>query len=140
MHTRLLWLMLAGALGAASRYGLNLWIQGWLGGHGSQSYLGSRLGSAFPLSTLLINVTGALLLSFLVTLVARGALKPDLQIILGTGFLGAYTTFSTFELEAERLLSLREWLQAGVYIGGNLVLGFLAILLGRLIALKMVGA
>lgn len=137
---RLLLIMLAGAFGAAARYGLTLVIQRWLQGRGARSLLASSLGTGFPLGTLVINVSGALLLAFLTTLVLRKAVHPELQLVLGTGFLGAYTTFSTFELEAEGLLSRGEWLPAGVYIAGNLLLGFAAVFAGRALALRLVGA
>lgn len=126
---KLIWLMLAGALGAAARYGLTTLIQSWL----------HTRGSSFPLSTLLINVSGALLLSFLATLIIQKAMRPEFGIILGTGFLGAFTTFSTFELESEKLLSSRAWLPAAAYILGNLILGFAAIFIGRAIALRLLG-
>jgi CrcB protein len=136
---RLLWLMIAGALGAASRYGLTLAIQTWLGGRGARFFLATALGATFPLGTLVINVAGALLLSLLTTLTLHEAVNPDLRVILGTGFLGAFTTFSTFELESEGLLSRGEWFPASTYILGNLLLGFLAILIGRAIALRLMG-
>jgi CrcB protein len=125
---KILGLMLAGAFGALARYGMTLAIQGWLA---------ARNESSFPLATLIINVVGSLLLAFLVTLVAREALKPEWQLILGTGFLGAFTTFSAFELESEKLLSSGNWPAAMVYIFGNLLLGFGAIFLGRALALKI---
>ncbi len=136
---RLFWIMLAGALGAGARYSFSLAIQNWLQGRGSRSFLASSLGLTFPLGTLLINVSGTLLLALLTTLVLAGAVKPEWRLILGTGFLGAFTTFSTFELEAEGLLARGEWLPAGVYIGGNLLLGFLAVFVGRAIAVRILG-
>jgi CrcB protein len=131
--------MFAGALGAAARYGLTILIQGWLGGRGAQSTIVSVLGSTFPLGTLVINVSGALLLALLTALTFAGAVSPELRLVLGTGFLGAYTTFSTFELESEGLLARGEWLPAAIYILGNLLLGFLAVLAGRAIAVRLVG-
>jgi CrcB protein len=136
---KLFWLMLAGALGAAARYGLTLVIQSWLAQRGSRTLLAATLGANFPLGTLVINVSGTLLLSFLSTLVLHEAVKPELRIVLGTGFLGAFTTFSTFELESEGLISNGEWLPASAYILGNLVLGFVAIFIGRAIALRLLG-
>jgi CrcB protein len=136
---KLLWLMVAGALGAALRYGLTLLIQGWLAQRGSRTFLVTALGTTFPLATLVINVTGSFLLSFLTTLPLHNFVKPDHRLILGTGFLGAYTTFSTFELESEALLSKGQWVHAAVYILGNLILGFFGILLGRALALRLLG-
>jgi CrcB protein len=129
-------LMLAGALGTLARYGFSIWIQDWVEGWGDKTFL----GAAFPLSTLLINVLGSLLLAVIVTLALAHAVKPEWRLVLGTGFMGAFTTFSTFELESEHLLSTHGWKAASVYIAGNLLLGFGAILLGRMVAVKVLGA
>ena len=126
MRTFLL-MMLAGALGTGARYGLTLWIQ-----HGA----GARFD--FPLGTLVINVAGCLLLSFIITLALGRLVSPDVRIILGTGFCGAFTTFSTFELEADELLRRAPHL-AFWYVSGNLVLGFAAIWVGRWLALQIAG-
>lgn len=126
MRTLLL-MMLAGALGTGARYGLTLWIQ---------SGAGARFD--FPLGTLVINVAGSLLLSLLTTLALGRAVPADVKLILGTGFCGAFTTFSTFEFEADELLrrapNLAFW-----YLGGNLILGFAAIWAGRWLAGQIVG-
>lgn len=125
--------MIAGAGGTLARYGV------WL----LTSHLTLRVGSGvlspapFPLATLIVNVFGSFLLAFLVTLALKGWVSPDLRLILGTGFLGAFTTFSTFELEAFELLESRLWPLAACYIAGNLLLGFMAILLGRALALRV---
>ncbi len=137
---KLFWLMLAGALGAAARYGLTIAIQNWLASRGERSFLATNLGATFPLGTLLINVSGCFFLAFLTTLVLQGMVKPELRLILGTGFLGAFTTFSTFEVESENLLSSSQWLPASVYIFGNLLLGFAAVILGRFVALRFFGS
>ena len=126
---KILGLMLAGAFGALARYAMTLAIQNWMAG---------RDAAHFPLATLVINVLGSFLLAFLVTLVTRDLLKPEWLLILGTGFLGAFTTFSTFELESEYLLSQGHWTAASVYILGNLVLGFAAIFAGRALALRFI--
>ncbi len=134
---KLIWLMLAGALGTAARYGVTLAINGWLRGRGSGALVAGTQGTTFPLGTLMVNVVGSLLLAFIATLALHKAVKPELRLILGTGFLGAFTTFSTFELEAENLLSSGAWWLATVYIAGNLLLGFSAIFLGRALALRV---
>jgi len=128
--TRLMWIMVAGALGAGARYGLTLGIQGWLAKRAGS-------GEVFPLATLIINVGGSFALAFLVTLVTRGAAHPEWRPIFGAGFLGAFTTFSTFELEAHGLLSRGNWKAATLYILGNLLLGFLAILAGHSLAVSL---
>jgi fluoride exporter len=81
----------AGAIGALARYHL----QGLV----NRLYLG-----AFPLGTFVVNVSGCLVLGVLFTaLTERFAASPDLRTALTVGFLGAYTTFSTFALETVRL-------------------------------------
>jgi fluoride exporter len=120
----LLVLALAGATGTLARYGLGLLLAGWL----------RSLGSSFPLGTLLINVLGSFVLSYVTTLALNGRLSPDLRLAIGTGFCGAFTTFSTFELEAHGLISSGANLEASLYLLGNLMLGFVAVLLGRWLA------
>jgi CrcB protein len=134
---KLFLLMLAGALGAATRYGLTLAIQNWLAGRGARSAIATLLGTNFPLATLLINVSGSFFLAFLTTLALHEVVKPELRLIIGTGFLGAFTTFSTFELESENLISQAQWNAATVYIAGNLLLGYAAIITGRALALRL---
>lgn len=132
-------LMLAGGFGAGSRYGLTLLIQNWLAARGSRLPVLAGLGLAFPLATLIINVVGSFLLAFLTTLALQGMVKPEYRLILGTGFLGAFTTFATFEFEAEGLIAEGQWLHSSIYILGNLLLGFAAILLGRALAMRFLG-
>lgn len=124
---RLLWIMLAGALGAAARYGLTIGIANWMG----------KSGRMFPLGTLVINVLGTLLLSVLVTLVLHHAVDVEWRFILGTGFLGAFTTFSTFAVESEELMARADWKLAALSIGGNLLGGLIAVFAGRMLALRM---
>lgn len=120
----LLALAIAGAFGTLARYSLGLLIAGWLRG----------FGSSFPLGTLVINVLGSFVLSYVTTLALNGRLSPDVRLAIGTGFCGAFTTFSTFELEAHGLISRSANLEAGLYVMGNLVLGFAAVLVGRWLA------
>ena len=137
---KLLLMMLAGGLGAGARYGLSFWIENVILPRGKSVFLLSPGGAMFPLATLVINIIGSFLLAFLTVLVLHGAAKPEYRLILGTGFLGAFTTFATFEWEAESLLSKGHWLGAALYIGGNLLMGLAAIFLGRFVALRLIGA
>ena len=84
-------LALAGGLGAAVRFMADGLIR-------------TRVRTAMPWATILINVSGSLLLGFLAGLVMEGQAPESLQLILGTGFLGGYTTFSTASLETIRLV------------------------------------
>lgn len=126
---RIFTIMTMGALGALARYGFSLAITNWMA---------RRESAAFPLATLLINVLGSFLLASLVTLVAQKVVNEEWRFALGIGFLGAFTTFSTFALEAEELLQNEQWTQAALYIGGNLILGVLAVIAGRMLAMSWV--
>src|SRR6476661_8817976 len=87
-----LWVGLGGFLGANARYILGLWIVG-------------RVGSAFPWNTLLINVTGSLAIGVILTvLTERIVADPAWRLFLVVGFLGGYTTFSSYTFEAISLL------------------------------------
>ncbi len=94
-------------------------------------YLGSlimdRWKGSFPLSTYIINISGAFLLCFLAGLLQQGAvLSPVLNSTITTGILGAYTTFSTFACESVKLVEDSKWLTALGYTFGTIFCGFLA--------------
>ena len=108
---------LAGALGAAARY-----IFG--------RFVAERAGSQFPLGTLLINITGAFGIGLLFALAGRRFITPASQVILATGFLGGYTTFSTMSWEGVQLARGGSTRSSLLYLGSNLVLGLLAAALG----------
>ncbi len=122
---------LGGALGALARYFLNLFIQ---------TRLGTGNWAAFPLGTLTINVLGSFLLGLTIALSARGLVSPELRLAFGTGFVGAFTTFSTFEWESDLLLRGGDGLRAALYILGNLLAGYAAVLFGRWVAGRLGGA
>ncbi len=119
---------IGGALGALARYGLTLLLESFTRGSSLKD---------FPLATLLINVLGSFLLAVVVTLLQGGAITPAWRVALGTGFLGAFTTFSTFAFETDLLLSRGQTLQTLLYVCGNLILGFLAIGWGRALTLNL---
>jgi CrcB protein len=81
----------AGALGAPARYLLDLAVQ-------------DRTGGGYPGGTVVINISGSLLLGLLTGLALHHGLSQTAKVVLGTGFCGAYTTFSTFSLETVRLI------------------------------------
>lgn len=89
-----------------------------------------RTAQRFPLGTMVVNVTGALLLGFVAGLV----LNPHLALLAGTSFVGAYTTFSTWMLETHRLSEERQPWPALANIVVSLVLGIAAAVLGQSIA------
>jgi len=76
-----------------------------------------RTGGTFPLGTLLINITGAFVLGFLIRYaVATPALTPELRALLTTGFCGGYTTFSTFSFETATLIEEAQYQRAALYV------------------------
>jgi fluoride exporter len=112
-----LWVALGGATGAAARFAVAQW-------------LGARWGWTFPWGTFAVNVTGSLAIGLVMTLlIARGA-DPMYRLLLVTGFLGGYTTFSAFSFEALTLLEARRWDAAALYVIGSVGFGLLATALG----------
>lgn len=92
--------------------------------------IAEKASTAFPIGTFLINITGALLLG----IVSSIGLNENMYTLLGTGFLGAYTTFSTFMYEGFNLFQDNEKLNAFVYILGSLILGIIGYAIGFEIA------
>lgn len=110
-------LALAGGLGAAVRF--------WLDGA-----ISARLKKPFPFGTAIINISGSLVLGALTGAAAAFLVSESVALIVGTGFLGAYTTFSTASVETVRLVQQGRWL-AGLINGiGMLVLAVAAAALG----------
>ncbi len=112
-------------LGANARY--------WL-----TNYFVQRFGPAFPYGTLFINITGSFLLGFVLVLVAnRFVVDPGYRLLLGTGFMGAYTTFSTFSYDTIVLLERGDVVPALVNVGtsvaASLVAAYLGIVLARVV-------
>ncbi len=109
---------IGGFLGAIARF--------WVGG-----YISERMGTRFPYGTFVINITGSFLIGLTVTLLAeRVHWNANWRYLIPIGFIGAYTTFSTFELET--LQSTREGalLMAFLNVALSVVLGFIAVWLG----------
>jgi CrcB protein len=112
---------LAGAVGAPARYLLDGLVQ-------------SRAGGSFPLGTLVVNVTGSFLLGLITGLALYHAFPHTPQVILGTGFCGAYTTFSTFTFESARLAEEGERLRALLNVVTSVVGATAAAALGLAVA------
>jgi len=120
--TNYLSVAIGGALGAMARYGLGSWIS-------------SKWIHAFPLHTLIINISGAFLLGFLNTLfLDKITLTPEMRLALSVGFLGAYTTFSTFGYENMMLIRDGQFFTAGMYTILSIVIGFCGVYLGMVSA------
>ena len=109
----LLLIGLGGAVGAVSRY----WV--------SQLAI-SLFGKGFPFGTLAVNVLGSLFMGLIYGLFENGGVSPQLRAMIGVGFLGALTTFSTFSMESVLLLHQGEWLKAALNILINVILCLLA--------------
>ena len=92
--------------------------------------VGRRMARPFPFGTLTVNISGAALLGFLGGL----ALSKDAALLAGTAFVGAYTTFSTWMLETQRLSEERQMRPALANIVVSVVLGVAAALLGQWVA------
>ena len=111
-----------GFLGANARY--------VLGG-----LIAERLGAAFPYGTLVVNMTGSLAIGvILVLLTERLAADPAWRLLLVVGFLGGYTTFSSYTFEALLLAEAGQWVRALWYVLGSNVLGLTAAFAGMLLA------
>ena len=107
---RALWVGIAGAAGALTRYGIGLAI-------GPQR---------FPWATLAINITGSFLLGFVLTWATAGHLSADAATAISVGFLGAYTTFSTFAWESFVMGRTERAVEATVYVVVSVVGGVAA--------------
>lgn len=86
-------------------------------------FVADRVESDFPLGTFLVNITGSFLLGLLTGLGIAHHVPSPVEALVGTGFCGAYTTFSTWSYETVRLVSEGELLQAGVNAVVSLVVG-----------------
>ena len=90
-----------------------------------------RTGAGFPWGTLVINVSGSFVLGLLFALTAERAILPaDIRGPVMIGFLGAYTTFSTWMLESWRLVEGGAYLAAFANLGGSVLIGLVAVLAG----------
>jgi CrcB protein len=113
---------IGGFLGAVARYVIAIWI-------------GQKWGRSFPMGTFVINVSGSFLIGLLMVLFTeRYLVNPQWRLLLVVGFLGAYTTFSTFEYETGSLLKDGEWMMASLNVVGSVVAGFVALKIGEVIA------
>ena len=111
-----------GALGTVARY--------WVG-----STISGRLGARFPYGTFVINITACIILGFTLTYMGKRAdLNPAWRYILPVGFIGAYSTFSTYEWETLSTLRSGAFAMGALYAVGSLVLGLAAVWAGTALA------
>lgn len=121
---RYLIVVLGGGIGSLMRYVVGTVIT-------------ARMGGRFPLGTVFINITGSFLIGFIMTMLTeRVAPHPYWRLILVVGFLGGYTTFSSFEWESLGLIrDGARWLGL-LNVVGSVVVGYLAVWLGAAMAAK----
>jgi CrcB protein len=113
---------LGGALGSIARY--------WVG-----ATVSNRLGVRFPYGTLVVNLSACIVIGFAMEFLGRRAgLNPAWRYLIPIGFIGAYSTFSTYEWETLSALRSSAFLLAGAYAVGSLVLGLAAVWCGALLA------
>jgi CrcB protein len=116
---------LGAVLGANARYLVNL-------------YVADRLGTSFPYATLLVNVSGSLVIGFFLTIISeRLPIDPLWRLFFATGFLGSYTTFSAYTFEAAALLQRGEYLPALLYLFGSVVGGMAGVFAGIVVAQRI---
>ena len=115
-----LFIALGGAVGSAARYQLGEWLQ-------------RRTGGEFPWGTLAVNAIGSFVLAALMLVALRtNALSPTARLALGTGVLGGFTTYSTFNHETLEFIARGAWGTAGFYVVATLLGCFAAGTLGWL--------
>lgn len=111
-----------GALGAVSRYFLG-------------NFISRIIGSALPYGTFVINIVGCFFMGLIMTMIIeRGMLSVGWRLFLCVGFLGGFTTFSSFGYETLMLLQEEKILAALAYVGGSIILGLLAAFAGITLA------
>ena len=122
------WLVLfaGGGVGAALRYALGLWVD-------------ERTGPGFPWGTFAVNVTGCLAIGVIATLADEHAwISPTGRLLLVTGLLGGFTTFSTFGMETWQLVEDGAGWLALANAGGSVVAGVAAVVLGAVLTRQLV--
>ncbi len=106
-----------GAVGAWLRYALSGWVYRWL-------------GAWFPWGTMTVNLLGSLVMGVALAVVELRVIRPELRMFFLVGIIGAFTTFSTFELETLQYLREGEWVLAALYFAGSAFLGLLLVWFG----------
>jgi fluoride exporter len=109
---------LGGALGSVTRFLVGGWVA-------------SRMGTTFPYGTLIINLTASFLIGFFLEFAqVRAGLSPYWRLLIAVGFIGGYSTFSTYEYESIRLLQEGELLLGAIYLLGSMAAGAIATFTG----------
>jgi fluoride exporter len=119
--TKVIVLSAGGAVGVNARYWLGVWMNKWA-------------SPQFPWATFTINVSGSFLIGVLTIALTQWLPHQNLRLLVITGFLGGYTTFSTFEYDSAMLWERGETRLVAVNIVGSVVAGFVAVLFGIALA------
>jgi CrcB protein len=120
-----LWIALGAVAGAIARYALS-------------GYIARALSSAFPYGTLIVNVSGSLVLGFFLVLAGeRMLLDPRWRMLVAIGFCGSYTTFSSYAFESFAQMESGQWMMMAINITANNALCLGAIILGAALARGM---
>jgi fluoride exporter len=99
------------------------------------NWAADQFGAEFPYGTLLVNVSGAFVIGIALSFIGqRVGISPLWRLFFVTGFLGGYTTFSTYTWEALSLAEDSAWVSAAIYVLGSNVFGFLGVWLGSVLA------
>jgi fluoride exporter len=114
-----------GFLGAIARYALG-------------AYIGTRYGACFPYGTFVINMSGSFLIGLILTLLARTTASAYWRYLIPIGFIGAYTTFSTFEYETLRAVQDGQLMTGLLNVVLSLTVGFVAVWAGAAIGRVLV--
>jgi CrcB protein len=122
--TKVIVLSIGGTLGVNARYWLGAWINRWT-------------SPQFPWATFAINITGSFLVGFLTIALTRWMPHPNIRLMLITGFLGGYTTFSTFENDSLTLWERGEGMLMAANLIGSVTAGLAAVLLGAALAREL---
>lgn len=117
-------LSIGGAFGVNARFWFGVWINRWA-------------SPQFPWATFAINITGSFAIGFLTILLSRWLPHPNLRLLVVTGFLGGYTTYSTFAFESLTLWERGEKGASLGYMVSTVVAGFLAVALGVALAREL---
>ena len=121
------WVGVGGSVGAIARFAMT-------------RFAVARFGDTFPWGTLTINLLGAFTVGLILTwLTERTAAAPEFRLVLVVGFLGGYTTFSSYTFEAVAMAQRGNWLGASSYVFGSNVLGLAACAAGIVLARQLHG-